>query len=95
MENVPDGQRQARFVCAVALASPTADIAVMTDDVHGEILRAPRGAHGCGYEPLVYFPQFKQTTAELDMAAKSGISHRGKAFRRIIAWMKENPSAIG
>ena len=90
MENVPDGQRQARFVCAVALASPAADIAVMSDDVHGEILRAPRGEHGFGYDPLFFFPQFGKTTAELDMATKSGISHRGKAFRRMIAWMKEN-----
>lgn len=90
MENIPDGKRQARFVCAVALASPLADIAVMTGEVHGEILRAPRGTHGFGYDPLFFFPEFGETTAELDMATKSSISHRGKAFRRMIAWMKQN-----
>ncbi len=94
MDNVPDGQRAAKFVCAVALASPATELAVMTDDVHGEILRAPRGEHGFGYDPLFYFPQFGKTTAELDMVTKGSISHRGKAFRRMIAWLKENANHL-
>jgi len=92
MNNVPDDQRQARFVCAMALALPDADIAVMLDEVHGVMLRAPRGANGFGYDPLFFFPEFNQTTAELDMATKSRISHRGKALRRMLAWMQEHPS---
>jgi XTP/dITP diphosphohydrolase len=90
MEAVPDDKRQARFVCAMALAMPTADLAVMVDDLHGMILRGPRGIHGFGYDPLFYFPEFGLTTAELPVDQKSQISHRGKALRRMIAWMQEN-----
>jgi XTP/dITP diphosphohydrolase len=90
LESVPDEKRQARFVCATALAIPTADLAVIVDHVEGILLRAPRGDNGFGYDPLFYFPQFKKTTAELSMVEKSKISHRGKALRRMIAWIREN-----
>ena len=86
LKNVPDDQRHARFVCAMALSSPSADLAVMVDDVRGVMLREPRGSNGFGYDPLFYFPEFGKTTAELDMQTKGRISHRGKALRRMIAW---------
>lgn len=90
IDAVPDDQRQAKFVCAMALATPTADLALMVDEVHGILLREPRGDNGFGYDPLFYFPEFKLTTAQLDMATKSRISHRGKALRKMIAWMCQN-----
>ena len=90
MDAVPDGRRQARFVCAMALAGPTADLAVMVDEVHGVILRQERGTHGFGYDPLFYFPELDLTTAELPMDKKSQISHRGKALRRMLAWMQQH-----
>jgi XTP/dITP diphosphohydrolase len=90
LQLVPEGRRRARFVCAMALATPVADLAVMVDEVEGVILREPRGAHGFGYDPLFYFPGMGKTTAELDMATKSRISHRGKALRRMLGWMVEN-----
>jgi XTP/dITP diphosphohydrolase len=70
-------------------------LAVMTDQVHGVLLREPRGANGFGYDPLFYFPQFGQTTAELDMTTKGQISHRGKALRKMIAWMREHEWELG
>ncbi len=88
MANIHDERRQAKFVCAVALATPTADLAVMVDEVHGVILHTPRGTHGFGYDPLFYFPELDMTTAELPMDKKSQISHRGKTLRRMIAWMQ-------
>ncbi len=91
--NVPDDRLHARFVCAMALATPNADLAVMVDDVRGMLLRKPRGDNGFGYDPLFYFPQLEKTTSELDMAAKSTISHRGKALRRMIAWLASLPAA--
>jgi XTP/dITP diphosphohydrolase len=90
LESVPDDQRQAQFVCAMALSTPHADLAVMVDEVQGMMLRAPRGTNGFGYDPLFFFPQFNKTTAELDLVEKSKISHRGKALRRMLAWLKEN-----
>ncbi len=59
----------------------------MVADVRGIILPQPRGNNGFGYDPYFYFPELAKTTAELDMAEKSKISHRGKALRRIIAWL--------
>ncbi len=94
LANVPDAERSARFVCAMALAMPGADLAVCLDEVEGVLLHAPRGMGGFGYDPLFYFPEFDKTTAELDMATKSSISHRGKALRRMIAWMRDNHQSL-
>jgi len=94
LEGVPEEKRQGQFVCAMALAIPGADLAVMVDQVEGVLLREPRGENGFGYDPLFYFPQFNRTTAELDMTTKSRISHRGKALRRMIGWIRENESRL-
>ncbi|HUO09791.1 MAG TPA: RdgB/HAM1 family non-canonical purine NTP pyrophosphatase [Phycisphaerae bacterium] len=94
LKDTPDEKRQAQFVCAMALATPHAELAVMLDHVDGLLLHEPRGTNGFGYDPLFYFPQFKRTTAELDMKSKSHISHRGKALRRMISWMKENSRVV-
>ncbi len=94
MKDVPEEKRRGRFVCAMALAIPGANLAVMMEHVEGEILREGRGENGFGYDPLFYFPQFRRTTAELDTQSKSRISHRGKALRRMIAWMRENEAAL-
>jgi XTP/dITP diphosphohydrolase len=98
MQDVPDDRRQAKFVCAMALVAPDAggarDLALMTDEVHGMLLREPRGSNGFGYDPLFYFPEFGKTTAELDMMTKGRISHRGKALRKMIAWMREHHAVL-
>jgi len=94
MKAVPDDKRQAHFTCAMALSFPSADLAVMVNEVHGMLLREPRGTNGFGYDPLFYFPEFNKTTAELDMATKSRISHRGKALRRMIEWMQSRAAQL-
>jgi len=77
-------QRAARFVCAIALAKQGHAIAVVTDRVDGEILDAPRGGAGFGYDPIFYFPPLKKTFAELTAEEKNQHSHRGKAFRKLL-----------
>src|SRR5205085_3797313 len=52
LDSTPDENRQARFVCAMALSLPNADLAVFVDDVRGTMLRSPRGTNGFGYDPL-------------------------------------------
>jgi XTP/dITP diphosphohydrolase len=98
MADVPDERRQAKFVCAMALVAHEAggarDLALMIDEVHGILLREPRGTNGFGYDPLFFFPEFGQTTAELDMLTKGKISHRGKALRKMIQWMREHRAAL-
>lgn len=85
MRDKPGAERSAHFVCAIALARKARTLAVVTDRVDGEILEAPRGAEGFGYDPVFYFPALKKTFAELLPEEKNQHSHRGKAFRKLLA----------
>jgi XTP/dITP diphosphohydrolase len=85
MQGKTEGDRAAYFVCVTAIAKAGRAIAVMTDRVEGEILNEPRGAGGFGYDPVFYFPALKKTFAELSAEEKNQFSHRGKAFRRLLA----------
>jgi XTP/dITP diphosphohydrolase len=78
-------ERTAYFVCAIALAERGRVIAIVTDRVDGEILEAPRGSGGFGYDPVFYFPALQKTFAEIPAEGKNRLSHRGKAFRRLLA----------
>ena len=78
-------ERTAHFVCAIALAERGRALAVVTDRVEGEILEAPQGSGGFGYDPVFYFPALGKTFAELSGAEKNQHSHRGKVFRRLLA----------
>ncbi len=80
--------RAAYFVCAIALAERGRAIAVVTARVDGEILESPRGEGGFGYDPAFYFPALKKTFAELLPEEKNQISHRGKAFRKMLASLR-------
>jgi XTP/dITP diphosphohydrolase len=83
LEHVDEAQRTARFVCALALCDATTTWAVATGTIEGQILRAPRGGNGFGYDPLFHVPHLQQTTAELSPEQKNQISHRGVASRRM------------
>lgn len=78
-------ERSAHFVCAIALARKGRALAVVTDRVDGRILESPRGAGGFGYDPVFYFPPLKKTFAELSTEEKNQYSHRGRAFRKLLA----------
>jgi len=82
-------ERAAHFVCAIALARKGRALAVVTDRVNGEILQSPRGAGGFGYDPVFYFPALKKTFAELSAEEKNQHSHRGKAFRKLLAALSD------
>ena len=84
MQGKAGSERAAYFVCAIALAKQDRAIAIVTDGVQGEILDAPRGSGGFGYDPVFYLPTLKKTFAELSAAEKNQHSHRGKAFRRLV-----------
>jgi XTP/dITP diphosphohydrolase len=80
-------ERAAYFLCAIALAERGRAISVVTARVDGEILESPRGTGGFGYDPVFYFPALKKTFAELSREEKNQISHRGKAFRKLLTSM--------
>ena len=75
--------RRARFVCVIALAERGQVIGVLSAAAEGEILQAPRGEGGFGYDPVFYFPPLNKTFAEITREEKNIHSHRGKAFRKL------------
>jgi len=85
MRGKSGSERAAHFICAIALAERGRAMAIVTDRVDGEILEAPRGSGGFGYDPVFYFPALEKTFAELSAEEKNLRSHRGKAFRRLLA----------
>jgi XTP/dITP diphosphohydrolase len=77
-------QRAARYRCVLALARAGAIIATADGAVDGEILTAPRGCGGFGYDPLFYLPALGRTMAEIPLEEKHTLSHRGRAFRALL-----------
>ena len=77
-------ERKAYFACALAIARQGRILAVVTHRVDGEILDAPRGTAGFGYDPVFFFPPLQRSFAELSRDEKNLHSHRGKAFRRLL-----------
>ena len=77
--------RSAHFVCALALARDGQILLRATGSVEGEILHAPRGSSGFGYDPLFLIPSLGLTFAELPPGQKWELSHRGRAFRTLLA----------
>lgn len=76
-------QRTARFRCIVALANSNSTVEIAEGVCHGSIGLAPRGAGGFGYDPVFVLPDGR-TMAELPLAEKNAISHRGQAYRHIL-----------
>lgn len=79
--DAPPDRRRARFVCAIALASPTGLEGRWEESVEGVITSAPRGEGGFGYDPVFLHPPTGKTFAEMTRDEKSTVSHRGKALR--------------
>ena len=88
-EHVPDGRRQAKFVCVISFITPDGKIIQARGEIHGELLRAPVGENGFGYDPIFYYPPFGQTTAEIPAEQKNAVSHRGSALRILNEKLKE------
>jgi XTP/dITP diphosphohydrolase len=85
--------RRARFVCVLALAWQGQMIAVVSDKVEGEIADAPRGDRGFGYDPVFLLPALGSTLSQLPEDAKNLHSHRGKAFRKLLAYLETSRSS--
>lgn len=83
LEGVPDEERTARFVCAVAAAFPDAPTQTVRGTIEGRIGYEEAGENGFGYDPIFYLPEYGCTTAQLDPDAKNAISHRGRALEKI------------
>lgn len=81
LEGVPDEERTARFVCAVAAAFPDGTVETVCGTIEGMIAQEMLGENGFGYDPIFYVPEYGCTTAQMDQDKKNRLSHRGKALR--------------
>ena len=89
MEQVPDGQRQAQFVCVITLVTPNGEVIQARGEAHGELLRAAAGQGGFGYDPIFYYPPYGKTFAEVSAEEKNLVSHRAVALRAMYEKLKE------
>ncbi len=88
-EQIPDGQRQAKFVCVISFITPEGQVIQARGEIHGELTREPRGENGFGYDPIFYYPPLGKTTAELSSEEKNEVSHRANALKVFYEKLKE------
>jgi len=88
-EHVPDGQRQAQFVCVITMVTPEGLIIQARGEIHGELTREAKGKNGFGYDPIFYYPPLGKTTAELSAEEKNQVSHRANALKIFYKKLKE------
>ena len=85
LADVPAERRTARYVCNVALADPAATVRLQLEAYcRGRITTAPRGTNGFGYDPYFLIPEYHHTFGELSPTVKRHLSHRGRAFERLV-----------
>jgi len=88
-QNVPDGQRQAQFVAVITMVTPEGQTIQARGEIHGELLRAPVGRNGFGYDPIFYYPPYGKSTAEMSSEEKNQVSHRANALKVFYEKLKE------
>ncbi len=89
MKDLRDQERRARFTCAAAVVWEGGE-KVFLAEVQGVILESARGENGFGYDPIFLYEPLGKTFAELTSSEKVEVSHRGRAFRRLTAWLSES-----
>jgi XTP/dITP diphosphohydrolase len=84
MEGKQGDDRRARFVCVAAIALRSGILAVVSDFLEGVIQNEPCGTGGFGYDPIFLVPDLGRTFAQTSPQEKNRLSHRGKAFRKVL-----------
>ncbi|WP_342525186.1 XTP/dITP diphosphatase [Chryseomicrobium sp. FSL W7-1435] len=85
LQNVEGEARTARFVCAIALASPGEQTKTYRGTCEGQIATERKGNYGFGYDPIFWLPEQQKMMAELTPEQKAAISHRGAAIQLLRA----------
>jgi XTP/dITP diphosphohydrolase len=89
LAKLPDSQGTAAFRCVIALCFPDGNCRTFSGELNGIILKEPRGTGGFGYDPLFLVPEYGLTLAELPLAGKNSISHRGKALALLKEYLRD------
>ena len=88
LSGVPDEERTARFVCAMAAVFPDGTEKTFVRTMEGRIGYEIAGENGFGYDPIFFLPEYGKTSAEISPKEKNAISHRGKALRALADYLK-------
>lgn len=94
MADVPEEERTARFVCAIAAIFPDGEAVTTSGIVEGRIGYELRGDNGFGYDPIFYLPEYGRTAAELSDEEKNRISHRSRALGLMKEELKKRISLL-
>lgn len=89
LEGVPEEERTARFVCAVAAVFPDGTAKTVRGTIEGRIAHEILGENGFGYDPIFYVPEYGCTTGEMSPELKNKLSHRGIALRAMRKILEE------
>ena len=84
MEHVPEGERQAYYVSAIACVFPDGREIVVRGECHGELTFAPDGENGFGYDPIFFVPEEGKTFGHIPAERKNQISHRAVALQKLL-----------
>lgn len=88
IEAVKGKERGAQFVCAIAYIEEDGTEHVFKGVVEGEIAETIMGEHGFGYDPIFYYPPYGTTLANVSEDMKNAVSHRGRALRQCVEFLK-------
>jgi len=89
LTGLPVGKRQAKFVCAVAIADNGKVVKIIEECCRGRIAFASKGKHGFGYDSLFLIPKHGKTFGELGLKVKDKMSHRSKALKKAREFLKK------
>ncbi len=90
MREVPPDRRAAHYTCVLLLIDPDRTEHVFEGRCDGRLLLEPAGTGGFGYDPLFVPEGQGRTFAELEAAVKNELSHRGRAWAKLAAWLRQN-----
>jgi XTP/dITP diphosphohydrolase len=90
LKGIPEKERKARFVSCIVLSRRDKIIHKIREQVSGIILTQKKGTQGFGYDPIFFYPPLKKTFAQLSPEEKNSVSHRGRALKKLKAFLKEN-----
>lgn len=83
MKNIPQEERQAKFVSVVSIAKPDGTVQSFRGEVEGEIIFERKGTNGFGYNPVFFSYELEKTFGEATMEERVTVSHRARAFRKL------------
>jgi XTP/dITP diphosphohydrolase len=84
LEGRGEQDRKAKFICVLALAAPYGEVKTFLGEVQGCLTFPPRGDKGFGYDPIFVADGMKETFGEIEPPTKHGMSHRARAFKKLI-----------